>query len=131
MRTLNAEKKYMAAMKHWESYLRWQAERNPARAELERRHGYDTKHAMHLVRLMRVGLELLQSGELHVRRVDADELNAIRDGALSYDELMEVAPELQTAMQGAAERSTLPDSVDEARVDRLVFELVTARAPRG
>jgi hypothetical protein len=70
--TLNAEKRYRAALKHWDSYQTWQARRNPARAALERSHGYDTKHAMHLIRLMRMGLEALQTGELRVRRDDAE-----------------------------------------------------------
>lgn len=122
--TLNAEKRYLSTMKQWESYQTWKAERNAARAELERRHGYDTKHAMHLVRLMRMGLEVLQTGELRVHRPDAEELNAIRDGALSYDELMETAMALQAKMEGAAATSELPADVDYARVDRLVFELV-------
>src|SRR5690606_27726004 len=85
---LNAEKKYRAAMKHWDSYQTRKTHRNPARAELERQHGYDTKHAMHLIRLMRMGLEVLESGDLRVRRDDADELSAIRDGAMSFDELL-------------------------------------------
>jgi uncharacterized protein len=105
---LNAEKKYLSAMKQWESYETWKAERNPARAELESRHGYDTKHAMHLIRLMRMGLEILETGELLVRRPDAEELTAIRDGALSYDELMEAATALQSRMVDAAGTTRLP-----------------------
>ena len=111
-------------MKQWESYETWKAERNAARAELESRHGYDTKHAMHLVRLMRMGLEIVQTGELRVRRPDAEELNAIRDGALTYDELMETATVLQAKMEDAAGSSGLPADVDYARVDRLMFGLV-------
>jgi predicted nucleotidyltransferase len=123
--TLNAEKKYLSAMKQWESFETWKAERNAARAELESRHGYDTKHAMHLVRLMRMGLEILQTGELRVRRPDAEELNAIRDGALTYDELMATAMALQTKMTDVAGSSGLPADVDYGRVDQLMFELAT------
>jgi uncharacterized protein len=122
--TLNAERKYLSAMKQWESYETWKAERNAARAELESRHGYDTKHAMHLVRLMRMGLEILQTGELRVRRPDADELTAIRDGALTYDDLMETAIALQSQIEDAAAISRLPADVDHGRVDRLMLELV-------
>ncbi|HYQ27741.1 MAG TPA: nucleotidyltransferase domain-containing protein, partial [Polyangiaceae bacterium] len=100
--TLNAEKRYRAALKHWDSYQTWQAQRNPARAELERSHGYDTKHAMHLIRLMRMGLEILQTGELRVRRDDAEELSAIRDGALSFEQLLAMARNLQESMEAAA-----------------------------
>lgn len=120
---LNAEKRYRAAMKHWESYQTWKNQRNPARAALERQYGYDTKHAMHLIRLMRMGLEVLETGELLVRRIDADELSAIRDGAMLFDELLSAATTLQDAMGRAALTTLLPNDVDLAIVDELVFEL--------
>lgn len=124
MTALNAEKRYRAAVKHWESYQTWKAERNESRAELERRHGYDTKHAMHLIRLMRMGLEVLEHGALLVRRLDAAELNAIRDGALSYDDLMAAASNLEAEMHDAAARSALPADVDRDFVDQLTIELI-------
>ena len=123
--TLNAEKSYRAAMKHWESYQTWRNHRNPARAALEREHGYDTKHAMHLIRLMRMGLEALKRGELLVRRHDADELSAIRDGSLSFDELLDVAARLHTDMEWAADTTNLPHDVDRDRVDELAVALMT------
>ena len=121
---LNAEKKYRAAMKHWESYQTWKNQRNPVRAELERRHGYDTKHAMHLIRLMRMGLEALQHGELLVRRQDADELSAIRDGALSFDALLASAARLQQELEQAAATTTLPQDVDPAHVEEIAVALM-------
>jgi predicted nucleotidyltransferase len=123
---LDAERKYRAAMKHWDAYRTWEVSRNPARAELERRHGYDTKHAMHLVRLMRTGLEVLETGELRVRRPDADDLNAIRDGSLTFDELITLASELQGRIERAAARTALPADVDLEFVDRLALELILA-----
>jgi predicted nucleotidyltransferase len=123
---LDAERRYRAAMKHWEAYERWKAERNPIRAELERRHGYDTKHASHLVRLMRMGLEVLKEGQLIVRRPDASELMAIREGALGYDQLIELAERLEQAMRDAATACTLPPDVDYDVVDGLLLELVQA-----
>lgn len=52
------------------------------RKALVRRHGYDTKNAAHLIRLLRMGIEFLQSGELLVDRSghDAGELLAIKRG---------------------------------------------------
>lgn len=126
LRALNAERAYRGAMKQWEAYRAWSAERNPQRAELERRHGYDTKHAMHLVRLMRTGLELLESGELHVRRADAAELNAVRDGALSFEALETLATELRARMSAAVARTHLPADIDYAFVDALALEIIRA-----
>lgn len=121
---LNAERKYRAAMRHWEAYETWKSERNPARAELESRHGYDTKHAMHLLRLLQTGLELLETGELRVRRPDAGDLNAVRDGALSYDELIARAAELESRMEAAARKTSLPAQIDFGRVDALALEFI-------
>lgn len=122
--TLNAEKRYRAAQKHWDAYETWKRQRNPTRAELERTHGYDTKHAMHLIRLMRMGLEVLETGELNVRRPDAAELSAIRDGALSYDQLIALATSLRQAMLGSGASNTLPDDVDRERVDNLLASVL-------
>lgn len=121
---LNAEKKYRAAMKHWDSYQAWKSHRNPARAELERKHGYDTKHAMHLIRLMRMGVEVLETGDLRVRRDDAAELSAIRDGAISFDELLAAARTLQDAMGDAAATTPLPADLDREHLDALVMQMM-------
>jgi predicted nucleotidyltransferase len=122
--TLNAEKRYRAALKRWDSYETWKNQRNPARAELERAHGYDTKHAMHLIRLMRMGLEVLETGELHVPRDDADQLSAIRDGGLTFDDLLAMATSLQQSMEKSAAATTLPHDVDYHRVDALLADVL-------
>lgn len=124
--TLNAEKRYRSAMKHWESYQAWKAERNRARADLEAKFGYDTKHAMHLVRLMRMAIEILERGELLVRRPDAAELHAIRDGALSFDDLLHQTEALRLQMDEAAKKSKLPTDVDRPAIDVLSLEMLTA-----
>ncbi len=53
-------------------------------------HG-NTKHAMHLVRLLRMGIEALRDEEIVVRRPDAAELLEIRNGSMTYDEIVEYA----------------------------------------
>lgn len=121
---LRAEKRYRAAKKQWDAYASWKRSRNPARAALEQTHGYDTKHAMHLVRLMRMGLEALRTGELAVRRDDADELVAIRSGALSFDELLDRAHALSGEFETAVQASSLPPDVDRDWADELVRALV-------
>lgn len=127
--TLDAERRYRAASKHWEAYQTWLAERNPARAELERRHGYDTKHAMHLVRLMRTGLEVIETAELRVRRPDAAELNEIRDGSLPYEQLLALAQDLETQMRQAVRTTSLPPDIDRSFVDAMLLEVIERAAP--
>jgi predicted nucleotidyltransferase len=121
---LTAEKRYRAALKHWHSYKAWQERRNPDRAALEAEFGYDTKHAMHLVRLMRTGLEVLETGDLNVRRPDVAELLEIRDGSYSYEALSAEADRLAERMRDAARRSALPPDVDHERLDELLVEVV-------
>jgi hypothetical protein len=71
-----------------------------------------------------MGIEILELGEVRVRRSDAAELVAIRAGALTFEELSSRAAELQAQMHAAAARTSLPDDVDHARVDRLALQLV-------
>jgi hypothetical protein len=49
----------------------------------------NSKHASHLVRLMRMGYEILTSGKVIVKRPDAEELLAIKNGAWSFEQVME------------------------------------------
>ena len=121
---LAREKRFEAAKKHWQQYQQWKRERNEARAALEARHGYDTKHAMHLVRLQRMGLEILTRGEVIVTRPDRDELLAIRDGAWPFERLLEEAERMDRAIRDAVSRSALPTGVDEDAVEALGVEIV-------
>lgn len=128
---LDRERRYRAARQTFEQYRRWLRTRNPARADLEKKFGYDTKHAQHLVRLLRMGVEILETGEVHVTRPDREELLAIRAGAWSYDELIEAAESLGARMREAAQTSPLPESCDEAEVNALCVEIVSAVLERG
>lgn len=121
---LNREKRYKAAQTQWRQYNDWLKHRNPARSELEIRFGYDTKHGMHLVRLQRMALEILDSGDVNVFRSDREELLAIRDGAWSFDELEVQTSEMAAKIDAADRVSLLPESPDEAALDRLCVELV-------
>lgn len=77
-----------------EMYWNWKTNRNESRSVLEEAHGYDTKHAMHLVRLLRMGVEALRDEEIVVKRPDAKELLEIRDGAWTYEEIVKYAEEM-------------------------------------
>jgi len=79
---------------------------------------------MHLVRLQRMALEILDSGDVNVFRSDREELLAIRDGAWSFDELEVQTSEMAAKIDAADRVSLLPESPDEAALDRLCVELV-------
>lgn len=80
---------YLKNADNRKNYHSWKNNRNETRSALEQKNGYDTKHAMHVVRLLRTAQEALENGVINVYRPDAEELLAIRNGAWSYDEMME------------------------------------------
>jgi predicted nucleotidyltransferase len=90
------ELQFYSADLEWQQFASWSKSRNKARAELEVKYGYDTKHAAHLVRLIRMCREILETGKINVDRtdIDAEELKEIRDGAWEYDKLEEYAKRL-------------------------------------
>jgi predicted nucleotidyltransferase len=126
---LAREKRWRAAEREWQQYETWRRERNPARAALEAKHGYDTKHAMHLVRLQRMAIEILETSHVTVKRPDRDELLAIRDGAWSYERLIEESERLSARSTEAAARSTLPDAPDEVSLDALCVSITREVLP--
>ena len=121
---LKQERAYRAARKHWQQYQHWKKHRNEARASLEAEHGYDTKHASHLIRLLRTGLEILQTGEIIVRRPDAKELMEIRNGKWTYEKLMTEAEGLDAQIRDAYDKSTLPRQVDLEKIDAVLFDVL-------
>lgn len=121
---MQRERAYRQARREWDNYQAWKRNRNPARAQLEAQFGYDTKHAQHLVRMLRMGVEILRDGEVRVRRDDAEELRAIRSGAWTYDELVERAERLGAQVREAAQGSALPEAPDEERLNVLCAEIV-------
>ncbi len=96
----------------------------PETDQLEARFGYDTKHAVHLVRLLRMCREILERGEVVVKRPDREELLSIRNGTWSYEQLVQWATEQDRDMQRLYAESTLPRAPDTARFDALCIEIV-------
>ena len=126
IRLAKQERAYDLAKKEWRAFLDWQKNRNPIRAAMEAKSGYDLKHAQHLVRLMRTGLELLQTGECSIWRQDAEELRAIRNGSMTYEELLAWAHEMETLMDTIYKNQSyvVPHSPDRKALDALCQELI-------
>jgi len=118
----NKEEYNLAKEKHAQ-YWTWKKNRNETRSELEEKHGYDTKHAMHLVRLLRMGKEALEEGVLKVKRPDAEELLAIRAGAWTYEECVEYAEEMDELIRGKLYRETdLPKKPNLLNAAKILME---------
>lgn len=121
---LQREREYAGAAQHWAQYQNWHANRNEDRAKLEREYGYDTKHAMHLVRLLRMCREILTRGEVLVRRPDAEELLAIRNGAWTYEEIAAWAEREELELEELYRGSRLPRQPDRKKLDELTVRIV-------
>lgn len=122
---IQQENKYRAALTEWNSYQNWRKNRNETRAETEAAYGYDTKHGSHLVRLMRMGLEILTEGEVIVKRPDGEELLAIKEhGIWPYDKLVEWVDEQMIRIDDALLTTDLPAKPDVNFLDTLCVNLV-------
>lgn len=114
---------YRVAKQRHEQYWSWKTNRNQARGVLEEQFGYDTKHAMHLVRLMRMGKEALSEGRLIVKRPDAEELLSIRAGAWTYEEVLEYAEEMDHEIREKLYKTTaLPKKPNLKKVAQVLME---------
>lgn len=116
------KQEYKGAKERWHNYWKWKRERNESRSELEEKFGYDTKHAMHLVRLLRMGKEILTEGVVNVLRPDAQELLDIRGGKLSYEELVAYAEEMDNEIRNVwYKQSVVPKRIDPKVATDILF----------
>lgn len=113
-------------------YLRGQKERlfgtrgqkRVNRPELVEAHGFDTKYAMHAVRLGYQGLELLETGRLTLPMPEPTRprVMAVRLGERSFDEVLAEIDEVQRRLSTALEQTALPAEPDRAAVDRFLVD---------
>jgi uncharacterized protein len=94
------------------------------RRELVRRVGYDAKNSAHLIRLLRMGIEFLVEGELHVARADAENLLEIKRGEWSLERVKEEAERLFKLAEEAYVRSSLPVKPDTQKAEKLCLDII-------
>lgn len=94
------------------------------RKALVEQFGYDTKNAAHLVRLLRMGIEFLATGELLVERPDASEIVGIKRGEWTLEAIEKEADNLFFEIQRALMLSTLPDRPDRDKISNLCRQIV-------
>lgn len=95
----------------YKAYWQWVANRNQQRYKnnIERGNDFDAKNMMHTIRLLQVAYEIMTKGTITNKRPNRDELLAIKQGKLSYDEIMQLAESLLAKIETASLSSRLPD----------------------
>jgi predicted nucleotidyltransferase len=122
---MQKERQYLSAKREFDQYQNWKKTRNPARAALEEKFGYDTKHAYHLVRLIRMCREVLLTGKVIVKRPDREELLFIRNGGWTYEQLIDFAETEERLLNELYITSTtLPKGPNKDMLDALCIKLV-------
>src|SRR6185369_16254249 len=87
--------------------------------------GYDTKAAMHIIRLLGEGTEFMQTGQITLPRPEPEHtlLVSIRTGEFGpLEKVLELADEKFTELAAAEAKSTLPLDVDRNAVSELVAQ---------
>jgi predicted nucleotidyltransferase len=93
------------------------------RHELIDVHGYDVKAAMHVIRLLNEGVELMRSGTITLPRPEKDLLVTIRTGRYgSLERVLNLAKDCFLELEQASSQSHLPELVDRRAVSKLVSD---------
>jgi predicted nucleotidyltransferase len=93
------------------------------RPELIEKYGYDTKAAMHVLRIIGEGIELMKHGKITLPRPDKDFLIGIRKGeAGNLKSFQKLAEDLFAKLEAARLASELPELVDRAAISKLISD---------
>ncbi len=98
------------------------------RRRLVYEHGYDTKNASHLIRLLRMGIEFLDDPEdMAVDRSDrdAETLLEIKRGEWSIEQVLKEADRLMDRLEIARITSSLPEFPDRVIAEHLLMDIIS------
>jgi len=103
-------------------------QRDVNRAELVKQLGYDTKYAMHMLRLGHQGAEFLETGRLALpmRGPVRSHLMDVRRGRSNLADVLAECMELELRLGALLESSTLPLKPETDRVERFVMDTYAA-----
>lgn len=101
-------------------------QKNVHRAESEEKYGYDTKYAMHVIRLYGEAKELMETGFITLPRPDAAMLIDIRLGKYTLSQIREMGRDLESEALAASNKSPLPAGIDREKVSEIVANVYQA-----
>lgn len=92
-----------------------------SRKELVEKHGYDTKFAYHLIRLLDEVEQIMEYGDIDLMR-DKERLKAVRNGQFTLEELEEWFYAKEKGLESLYQNSTLPKYPDEDKIKQLLLD---------
>jgi hypothetical protein len=98
--------------------------KNQKRRDRVAKFGFDTKNAMHLVRILRMGKEILSGKGVVVRRPDAQELLGILNGDWPLEDIQTWASVAESEIESILKKSPLPAEPDKAAIEKLCIEMI-------
>ena len=92
------------------------------RPELIAAHGFDTKYAMHVVRLGHQGIELMRTGRLTLPMAEPERsrIMAIRKGEVAETDVVAEVERVEAELQRAIDTSELPAEPDREAIDAFI-----------
>lgn len=82
------------------------------------------KHAMHLIRLLIMGSEILEGKGINTyREKDGDFLLSIRNGKYTYKQIFDMVDEFEKRFKYASNNSNLPDKPNYNKAEDLIMEI--------
>lgn len=95
-------------------------QKNIHRAALEEKHGYDTKYAMHVIRLYLEAREYMEAGTITLPNPRVDLLIEIRQGKYTLSEIEHMGKQLHSEALAAQQSSVLPEEADLRGITQLI-----------
>lgn len=125
---LHREREYGAACRDYDNYISWKKNRNPKRSEIERKIGYDGKHASQLIRLYLMAIEILSTGKVQVKRPEDQKewLVGMKTGNTNwtYDMIMEFVESKSSELDALYETSTLQHTPNHNLLNSRLIEII-------
>jgi uncharacterized protein len=78
---------------------------------------------MHTIRLLQVAQQIMTQGTITNKRSNREQLLSIKNGQLSYDELIQLAESLLADIENAAMSSSLPDVPNSDKAIQILVDM--------
>jgi len=114
---------YARGQFHRMTHLAFKGYMGEKRKKLVEKYGYDTKNGSHCLRILKMGIEFLTDGELHVLRKDAQQLLEVKRGEWTLEQVKAEAERLFILADTAYVHSKLPNKPDYEKINKLCINI--------